>query len=104
MVCAGALPDETVCGEAPDTSLVVAKALGAVQLALVKNLNDTVPTRAPPAVAETVTESLGTQVWALVSDDGTLVTDTSSAVSVQRALCVTPLVFGKLSLQTATWW
>ena len=36
--------------------------------------NDTVPARSPPAGAETVTESFGTQVCALVSEEGTAFT------------------------------
>ena len=56
------------------------------------------PARLPPAGALTVTESFGTHFWALVRDDATLVTLTSSAVSVQAALCVTAFVFGELPL------
>jgi hypothetical protein len=61
--------------------------------------NDTVPARLPvPAGAEMVAESFGTHRWAVVSDDGTDVTATFSAASVQLALCVTALVFGELPL------
>ena len=45
-----------------------------------------------------VAESFGTHLWAVVSDEGTLVTSTSSLASVQSALCVMPLVFGRLPL------
>jgi hypothetical protein len=66
--------------------------------------NDTVPARLPPAAALMVAESFGTQRCAVLIDEGTVVTVTSSAVSVQAALWVMPLVFGELPLYTATQW
>ncbi len=69
-----------------------------MQSPLAYSVNVTVPARLPPAGAETVAESFGTQFCALVSDDGTVFTVTSSLVSVHAALCVVPLVFGRLPL------
>ena len=62
------------------------------------------PARAPPAGALIVAESFGTQAWAVVIDELTLLTVTSSLVSVQAALWVTPLVFGGFPLYSATQW
>ena len=42
-----------------------------LQLPLAYRENDTVPARLPPAGADTVTESLGTQFCALVKDEAT---------------------------------
>jgi hypothetical protein len=90
----------TVTPEAtPETDLVsVGKTGVPVQLADGYSVNDTVPARFPPADAEIVAESFGTHLCAVVIDDGTLVTVTSSSVSVQAALCVTVSVFGELPL------
>ena len=43
-------------------------------------------------------------VCALVSDEGTVVTTTSSLVSMHVALCVVALLFGRLPLYEATQW
>ena len=57
------------------------------------------PARLPvPSAAETVAASLGTQAWAVVIDDATVKTSTSSLTSAQSALWMTPLVFGELPL------
>ena len=61
-------------------------------------MNEKVPARLPPAGAETVAESLGTQRCAVVSDDATVLTMTSSLSSVHVALCVVPFVFGRFPL------
>ena len=98
------MPDRTVTGEAPETGFVVEKAAVPSQVPFVKNSNDTVPARLPPAVAETVTESLGTQVCALVSDEGTVLTTTSSFVSSHAVLCEVALLFGRFPLYSATQW
>ena len=40
-----------------------------------------------------VAESFGTQLWAVLSDEGTVLTTTSSFSSSQSALCVLPTLF-----------
>ncbi|RDZ48699.1 hypothetical protein C5C07_20695, partial [Haloferax sp. Atlit-4N] len=90
-------------GELPETFLAVEKAASPLQVPLVKNSNETVPARAPPALAETVAESLGTHVCALDSDEGTVLTTTSSLLSVHWALCVVPELL-VLPLYDATQW
>ena len=45
-----------------------------------------------------VAQSLGTQFCAVATVEATVLTVTSSSVSVQAALWVTPLVFGEFPL------
>ena len=66
---------------------------------------DTVPARFPlPAGAETVTESFGTQRCALVSDEATVVTITSSSVSVHGGVVGDSVGVRGIAAVTATQW
>jgi hypothetical protein len=69
-----------------------------VQLLVGYSVKKTLPARSPPADALMVAESFGTQVCAVVMDEGTEVTTTSSSVSSQAVLWVVALLLGESPL------
>src|SRR4051812_10443400 len=67
-----------------------------VQLLVSESVKYAFPSRRPPAEALMVAESLGTHVCAVVIDEATLLTTTSSLASLHASLCEVALVFGEL--------
>ncbi len=61
-------------------------------------MKETLPVIVPPADALTVAESRGIHVWAVVIDEGTELTTTSSSVSSQAVLWVVALLLGESPL------